>query len=358
MLNAYISIGVTCELALSVLCYMTIHNDIMEKAMKKKFLFSLLGVMIIILAEIGASFAMETHSFRILHILSNVIGFTLSPFIPLLISLTFCRTSSRLTKLSLFSIGVNGVLTVLSSFYNLIFFVSAENIYQRGSLFGVYIFTYGLSMLTLFNETWLTTKRYQHKNRVTPLLLFAFILIGTTIQLVFIDLHTTWLSASLAITIYYAYFCELSEKYDALTQLLNRRAYECEIERLNQTEDSFLIVFDVDHFKKANDTLGHQFGDKSLVMISNCMRTAFDKVGLCYRIGGDEFCVISQAEDEQIILQCIEDFEKKLKLHRKTNQNLPSVTSGYVHYYKKDPISEAIVAADRALYSNKRKRVS
>jgi hypothetical protein len=51
-------------------------------------------------------------------------------------------------------------------------------------------------------------------------------LIGTALQLLFPLIHTTWISVSLAMIMYYAYYCDLLEKHDVMTNLLNRRSYE------------------------------------------------------------------------------------------------------------------------------------
>ena len=53
-----------------------------------------------------------------------------------------------------------------------------------------------------------------------------------------------------------------------------------------------LIVFDVDDFKHVNDVYGHVKGDLCLSVIANCIKGAYAQYGYCYRIGGDEFCVL------------------------------------------------------------------
>ena len=53
-----------------------------------------------------------------------------------------------------------------------------------------------------------------------------------------------------------------------------------------------LIVFDVDNFKQVNDCYGHLQGDACLAAIAACLKKAYARCGYCYRIGGDEFCVL------------------------------------------------------------------
>jgi len=84
---------------------------------------------------------------------------------------------------------------------------------------------------------------------------------------------------------------------DGLTRLANRRVFENvlarEVARSRRTyEPLSLIVFDIDHFKRVNDTLGHQAGDGVLRRVAQVLaRTARD-VDLVARYGGEEFTVI------------------------------------------------------------------
>ena len=85
---------------------------------------------------------------------------------------------------------------------------------------------------------------------------------------------------------------------DALTSLLNRRAFDLrfprEVERAyRQNYPLFLAMIDVDNFKAYNDTHGHDEGDKVLIALSDIMREGTrNSVDLCFRLGGDEFAVL------------------------------------------------------------------
>lgn len=58
-----------------------------------------------------------------------------------------------------------------------------------------------------------------------------------------------------------------------------------------------IYYFDVDEFKSVNDTFGQGVGDAVLAEVGSTIYAVFSKVGYCYRIGGDEFCVIAQISD-------------------------------------------------------------
>lgn len=84
---------------------------------------------------------------------------------------------------------------------------------------------------------------------------------------------------------------------DPLTNLGNRRlflqALEAEISRMNRTGEKFsLLMLDLDHFKKVNDSFGHQAGDAVLLALADILRGGLRKSDTLCRLGGEEFAVI------------------------------------------------------------------
>lgn len=350
-------LGAVCFFAMLTLDYMIKNSDILEKRMKKYFRLTILFIMLVVCAEAGTTVA-ETlpANYRIFHVLCNVVGFSLSPVVPLLLACAFCNRYTSFWNWSALPAFINIVFTVISPLSGSIFTVSAQNDYARGDWYFVYVFSYLAEALFLFYESYISLRRYQNKNRNTLLALIAFLAVGTSLQLVFPQVHTTWLCVTLALPIYYSYFCELSEKHDVLTELFNRRAYECELQELEKKPEACIILLDVDDFKKINDTKGHQNGDLCLHALGEEIKEAFQTVGRCYRIGGDEFCVISEYRlSEWELNNVIKDFNQKLGVSVRHNLPLPTVSVGY-SFYKKEQgaVSAAVQAADRKLYENKR----
>ena len=89
---------------------------------------------------------------------------------------------------------------------------------------------------------------------------------------------------------------------DQMTGLKNRRAYTEELERLSSElpDDLFVIILDVNGLKKINDNFGHQAGDELIIAAATCIRNSFANTDDVYRIGGDEFCVITSGTEEDI----------------------------------------------------------
>ncbi|RZA35242.1 MAG: EAL domain-containing protein [Lysobacteraceae bacterium] len=79
--------------------------------------------------------------------------------------------------------------------------------------------------------------------------------------------------------------------HDHLTGLYNRRAMEDEVSRRLEDGhyDAALMLLDLDHFKKINDTYGHEIGDQVLQQLSLRLKSVMRDVDLLARLGGDEF---------------------------------------------------------------------
>jgi GGDEF domain-containing protein len=88
---------------------------------------------------------------------------------------------------------------------------------------------------------------------------------------------------------------------DALTGLRNRRALIEDIATVasDATLDrpALAALFDLDGFKRYNDTFGHAAGDALLVRLARALSAACDGRATAYRIGGDEFCLLAEAVD-------------------------------------------------------------
>ncbi|MEK8033095.1 GGDEF domain-containing protein [Ideonella sp. DXS29W] len=90
--------------------------------------------------------------------------------------------------------------------------------------------------------------------------------------------------------------CDLSSR-DALTGLANRRSFEAalgrEIDRVARSgEPALLLLLDIDHFKRVNDSHGHPVGDLVIQAVAEVLRDTVRPMDLPARIGGEEFAII------------------------------------------------------------------
>ena len=90
-----------------------------------------------------------------------------------------------------------------------------------------------------------------------------------------------------------------SSNCDTLTGLPARASFLPELERALETRtEAALIMVDLDHFKKVNDTLGHPIGDTLLRKVSERLTSALRKADYVARLGGDEFAVLQCGADQ------------------------------------------------------------
>ncbi len=90
--------------------------------------------------------------------------------------------------------------------------------------------------------------------------------------------------------------CDVSSR-DALTGLANRRQFEAAINRevdrvARNGESALLLVLDIDHFKKVNDTHGHAAGDEVIKAVALALQECVRPMDTVARIGGEEFAII------------------------------------------------------------------
>ena len=89
---------------------------------------------------------------------------------------------------------------------------------------------------------------------------------------------------------------------DALTGLGNRRSLVDDLERAltagNASPARLLVIYDLNGFKRYNDTFGHPAGDALLQRLGGKLADVMESRGSAYRFGGDEFCVLADAPPE------------------------------------------------------------
>ena len=134
---------------------------------------------------------------------------------------------------------------------------------------------------------------------------------------------------------------------DTLTSVYNRNKFNHDIEEYQQkpVEDIGIAYFDLNGLKEVNDTQGHEAGDKLIKNTANAINSVF--IGNTYRIGGDEFVVITHSVEKDIFEEKVQNVIKKL------NENNISVSLGTSWAQSSETIQKQLTTADHLMYENK-----
>jgi diguanylate cyclase (GGDEF)-like protein len=153
---------------------------------------------------------------------------------------------------------------------------------------------------------------------------------------------------------------------DALTNAYNRRQFDEMIVRemayLNRASGGHglsVIIFDVDHFKKINDSFGHLAGDEVLREVGRRVPPCIRSEDVFARIGGEEFAVISRAENVEgvaLVAERIRESMGATLVNFESRQIGFTVSAGYafIPHKGKGSVDKLIATADESLYEAKR----
>ncbi len=188
---------------------------------------------------------------------------------------------------------------------------------------------------------------------------YAFSALGV---LFFFTIVLVLLSISLTKKIMYQ--LESMAIHDPLTSLHTRRYLNEHMDNLilkhqrNKNLYLSVIFFDIDFFKKINDTYGHSCGDKVLTKIGEVMRKTSRPDDLCVRYGGEEFIIILFSENYDTAIQLAE--RVRLKSHELffSHNNVKfsiTLSAGIATYENNEALDATIQRADKKLYMAKSK---
>lgn len=140
---------------------------------------------------------------------------------------------------------------------------------------------------------------------------------------------------------------------DPLTGIYNRRHFDAVLDRIyseNKDDGAFsIMIIDIDHFKRFNDTYGHDVGDEALKSVVNTVRKNIrHNLDMFFRFGGEEFIIITSDDKNGSIKLA----EKLNKLEYKAVEKV-NISIGVATYEKGISKIELIKIADNNLYKAK-----
>ena len=172
------------------------------------------------------------------------------------------------------------------------------------------------------------------------------------------------LSLLLAGVVSYIVFKRISNPFyqdmsntDIMTGLKNRNAYQIDLNNMivkNEMKNVGVVVFDLNGLKKLNDEKGHDAGDRFICNFANSYKNLKERIGVMYRIGGDEFVVFIPDATKEIIKTLLRNVKEEFYNFKETEDLSYSV--GYAIFDEEldKNINKTIRRADELMYKFKR----
>lgn len=153
-----------------------------------------------------------------------------------------------------------------------------------------------------------------------------------------------------------AHELEYRATHDPLTKVLNRAAIIDRVNKLFVRENLALIVLDIDHFKRVNDSFGHPVGDRVIVDVVHCLKSAAPANSEIGRVGGEEFTVMLPARDIRSALDAAEVVRTAIEIHSFSLPDGSGITASFGVSWAPSGgnFDSAYALADEALYAAKR----
>ncbi len=187
----------------------------------------------------------------------------------------------------------------------------------------------------------------KHRDDALVVLICAAFVV-TAVVLEATQLAVNLLNFIIAIScVFYFFFVNRDvDRRDALTQLYNRKTYYEDVAR-NMARVAGVILFDMNGLKQLNDNQGHEEGDKAIRAISQAVLCSLLKDMSAYRMGGDEFLILSLHSGEKELLHVAQDIQKKV------DEAGYSVSFGIAYHQEKEDVDTLVKRAEIEMYKDK-----
>ncbi len=197
------------------------------------------------------------------------------------------------------------VLTLLSYWNHLLFYIDANNQYQRGPAYSLQLLlSYGYVIFTAAKAYIGSFKAVNYRKKIELRALSYYIIptiIAGTLQVVFPRYPILCVGNTLSILYVYLTMQEQTVSIDALTQINNRgqlfQYLSVKLRHIPENRLLYLLMLDVDKFKSINDQYGHTEGDRALRLVADCLKESCNQRNFFIsRYGGDEFTIVCELD--------------------------------------------------------------
>lgn len=289
--------------------------------------------------------------------LGNVmIGYLWAKFIMVHMNIPFSDIRRNIYRtIGLISI----VLLVINIFYPLVFSVS-DGRYQRGFAYIIFLI---FAAFYILDSLYLYVKRVKKNGslKLFPVHIFLIpVILGVVIQAFFVEIAITWTSIAISVT---GIMTALKNEIiftDCLTGLYNREYLEFLHKRACNKKDFWVsgIMIDLNGFKQINDNYGHAEGDLALCIVADLLLKSFSEYGVVTRYAGDEFVIMLNTTDDQLIQKIIKSAKKNFVTENEKNDKpyQLSASMGYaITNLSNETIDDFMNRIDEQMYQDKMK---
>ena len=289
--------------------------------------------------------------------LGNVmIGYLWAKFIMVHMNIPFSDIRRNIYRtIGLISI----VLLVINIFYPLVFSVS-DGRYQRGFAYIIFLI---FAAFYILDSLYLYVKRVKKNGslKLFPVHIFLIpVILGVVIQTFFVEIAITWTSIAISVE---GIMTALKNEIiftDCLTGLYNRVYLEFLHKRACNKKNCWIsgIMIDLNGFKQINDNYGHSEGDLALCIFADLLRKSFSEYGVVTRYAGDEFVIMLNTTDEQLIQKIIKSAKKNFVTENEKNDKpyQLSASMGYaITNLSNETIDDFMNRIDEQMYQDKLK---
>lgn len=255
-------------------------------------------------------------------ILSSIPYMTWSIYVDSYIHKNARRTRKRV-PIFLIPAAISISLSILSPFNKGIFYITDQNLYHRGDLFLLNLAFYFTYFIATYIQMIKNRNDISKKDYYTLLFFGVIPVVLGLLQFVYSSESFVWLGVSLSVLLIYFNIQNSKINEDYLTGLYNRRQLDnylnTSIRNLDKKEFLFMIMIDIDDFKKINDTYGHLEGDNALKHTAELFVSTFRADDFIARYAGDEFTIIAKLSHENSAKMLIQRLRKKFDRFNKKN---------------------------------------
>lgn len=141
---------------------------------------------------------------------------------------------------------------------------------------------------------------------------------------------------------------------DLMTGLENRTAFIEMQKQESAAEKMAYIMFDINNLKTVNDQYGHREGDQLIIEAAECIRDVFERVGQCFRIGGDEFVVVWKGASKEEVAGALAQLDRRIRQANMKRSVDVEIAYGYaVRTGMSKTVQELYQEADSNMYKKK-----